>query len=60
MCRNSIHPFGNQAAAGDDPSALGFAPQPYDWFALFEDEEAAGLSSVQALPVGQARLNTIW
>jgi hypothetical protein len=23
-------------------SALGFAPQPYDWFAFFEDDDAAG------------------
>ena len=39
---NGIHPFGNQATDGG-PSALGFAPRPYDRFALLEDEEAAGL-----------------
>jgi hypothetical protein len=38
---NCQHPFGDQAAS-QKWLALGFAPQPCDWFAFIEDDDAAG------------------
>jgi hypothetical protein len=52
------HPFGNQASAGISPSALGFAPRPFNRFAFIEDEEATGLRDARAPPVGQAHPKT--
>jgi hypothetical protein len=40
-----VYPFGSQANADFyKPSSLGFAPQPCDWFAFIEDDDAAGSS----------------
>jgi hypothetical protein len=37
-CRSDqYYPFGSQAAAGDNPSVLGFASRPCDRFAFVED-----------------------
>jgi len=39
---DSQHPFGNPAATACKATVLGFASQPFDWFAFFEDDDAAG------------------
>ena len=39
---NSQHPFGNPATTICKIAVLGFASQPFDWFAFFEDDDAAG------------------
>jgi hypothetical protein len=39
---NSQHPFGNRLPQFVRSRPYGFASQPFDWFAFFEDDDAAG------------------
>jgi hypothetical protein len=58
---NSQHPFGDQAATSCKFVALGFASQPYDWFAFSRMMTLAGPLDTESASdrVGQASRLTV-
>jgi len=58
---NSQHPFGNPATTICKIEVLGFAYQPFDWFAFFEDDDACRPVNTEhaSAHVGQALRLTV-
>ena len=64
----NVYPFGSLANVELEVLSPGFAPQPFDWFAFIEDDDAAGSfaellspkTSVRNQKLGQGEEKLSW